>query len=70
MLGGYRAFVSDVQRRRSLASVLASIAGTEGPKLIHCAGGKDRTGSVVSLLQHLVGVSRDTILHDYMLTNE
>ncbi|WP_409432521.1 tyrosine-protein phosphatase [Litorimonas sp. RW-G-Af-16] len=38
--------------------------------LVHCAAGKDRTGTLVALIQGLLGVSKDDILHDYMLTME
>lgn len=39
------------------------------PALIHCAGGKDRTGVMVALIQLLAGVARDTVMADYMLSN-
>ena len=38
--------------------------------LVHCAAGKDRTGTLVALIQALLGVSRDDIMADYMLTLE
>jgi protein-tyrosine phosphatase len=38
------------------------------PALIHCAGGKDRTGLSVVLLLSLLGVDRETVLDDYELT--
>ena len=41
----------------------------EGPSLVHCVAGKDRTGFAVALVQHALGVSRDEIVADYMLTN-
>ena len=41
----------------------------EGPSLVHCVAGKDRTGFAVALVQHALGVSRDEIIADYMLTN-
>lgn len=37
--------------------------------LVHCSAGKDRTGIIVALLLDLVGVDRDTIVHDYSLTD-
>lgn len=41
-----------------------------GPKLVvHCAAGKDRTGVVVALFLDLLGVKRDDIFADYLLTN-
>lgn len=36
--------------------------------LVHCAAGKDRTGTLVALIQGLLGVSREDIMADYMLT--
>ena len=36
--------------------------------IIHCAAGKDRTGTLVALIQGLLGVSDDDIMADYMLT--
>jgi len=38
------------------------------PILFHCTGGKDRTGFVAAITQLVVGVPRDTVLADYMLT--
>lgn len=41
----------------------------DGPSLVHCVAGKDRTGFAVALAQHVLGVERDAIVADYMLTN-
>lgn len=41
----------------------------EGPNLIHCVAGKDRTGFAVAALQQALGVHRDDVLDDYLLTN-
>jgi protein-tyrosine phosphatase len=40
------------------------------PALIHCTGGKDRTGFVAALIQLLVGVPRPVVLDDYLLSNK
>lgn len=40
------------------------------PVIVHCSGGKDRTGLVCALIQGLVGVSRDDIIRDFMLSAE
>lgn len=40
-----------------------------GPSLVHCVAGKDRTGWAVAMAQHALGVSRDVIMEDYLLTN-
>jgi protein-tyrosine phosphatase len=42
----------------------------DGPLLIHCAAGKDRTGVLAALTHHIVGVHSDDIVADYLLTND
>jgi protein-tyrosine phosphatase len=42
----------------------------EGAFLVHCAAGKDRTGFACALILHALGVPEDTVLEDYLLTNE
>jgi protein tyrosine/serine phosphatase len=46
------------------------LARAEGPVLIHCAAGKDRTGILAALTHHLAGVARDDMIADYLLTND
>lgn len=41
----------------------------EGPSLVHCVAGKDRTGFAVAMAQHALGVSREAIMEDYLMTN-
>ncbi len=38
--------------------------------LVHCAAGKDRTGVVVALALAAVGVAREAIVADYVVTAE
>lgn len=40
-----------------------------GPSLVHCVAGKDRTGWAVAMAQNALGVPRDAIMEDYLLTN-
>jgi protein-tyrosine phosphatase len=47
-----------------------ALAQTEGPILVHCAAGKDRTGILCALTHHVAGVHDDDIRADYLLTNE
>ena len=47
-----------------------ALAEAEGAVLIHCAAGKDRTGLLAALTHHLMGVSRDDLIADYLLTNQ
>ena len=37
---------------------------------VHCAAGKDRTGTFVAILLMLLGVSADDVLEDYMRTRQ
>lgn len=39
------------------------------PMLYHCTGGKDRTGFVTALILSSLGVERDIIMQDYLMSN-
>ena len=47
----------------------SALADGNGPTLVHCPGGKDRTGIAIALTHKLLGVSQEDLLHDYLLTN-
>lgn len=49
---------------------LAQVAAAEGPVVVHCAAGKDRTGLACAFLHHIAGVHRDDMIADYLLTND
>lgn len=38
--------------------------------LVHCAAGKDRTGFAAAIILLALGVSRDVVMQDYMLTRQ
>jgi protein-tyrosine phosphatase len=40
------------------------------PALIHCTYGKDRTGVAVALVLRSLGVPREKIMEDYLLSNK
>jgi protein-tyrosine phosphatase len=62
-------YVDFLERNRSrFGEALAAIADAEGPVVIHCMGGKDRTGLVAALLLRLAGVSAEEIGQDYSLS--
>ncbi len=42
----------------------------DGAFLVHCSAGKDRTGFACALILHALGVPEETVLEDYLLTNE
>ncbi|GAD58596.1 tyrosine-protein phosphatase [Brevundimonas sp. BAL450] len=46
-----------------------ALGDSDGPVLIHCAAGKDRTGLLAALTHHLLGVGHDEMMEDYLLTN-
>lgn len=48
--------------------VLLQLAEGESPLLVHCAVGKDRTGFAAALVLEVLGVPREIILADYLLT--
>ncbi|VWX54471.1 tyrosine-protein phosphatase [Novosphingobium sp. 9U] len=51
------------------ARLIATAAAGEGPSLVNCMAGKDRTGIAVAMLQLAAGVHRDDVIEDYLLTN-
>jgi protein-tyrosine phosphatase len=56
---------------RNVAAAIRAVANaSEGGVVIHCAGGKDRTGLLTALLLHLAGVGIDEIAADYALSEE
>ena len=54
--------------REKVAAGLIEMAQHEGPYLVHCTEGKDRTGFVCLLLEALCGASYQEIVDDYMIT--
>ena len=52
----------------TLADGLRKMLYMEGPVLIHCIEGKDRTGFVCMLLEGLAGATYQEIIDDYMTT--
>ena len=60
----FRQLLGNVYRR-----YFALLAETRGPTLVYCTAGKDRTGFLVALLHYALGVHRDDIFADYLLTN-
>jgi protein-tyrosine phosphatase len=68
MIDAYRAFPRRMETR--LRGLFRCLEQGQTPLIIHCAAGKDRTGIAVAILLSALGVSRDIIIDDYLLTNE
>lgn len=66
-VGYYLGYLRD--RPDSIVGALEDVAGADGAVLVHCAAGKDRTGVAAALLLSILGVPRDVILEDYLLSN-
>jgi protein tyrosine/serine phosphatase len=58
------------QRADSVVASLRLIAESPGATIVHCAAGKDRTGTVVAIALAEVGVSREAIIADYARSAE
>eukprot|EP00756_Hemistasia_phaeocysticola_P004056 Hpha_TRINITY_DN12609_c0_g2::TRINITY_DN12609_c0_g2_i1::g.49884::m.49884/K01104/E3.1.3.48; protein-tyrosine phosphatase len=50
--------------------IVRRVADGEGPLLIHCTAGKDRTGWGTAVLLKLLGVSDEDVMADYLLSNK
>ena len=73
MMEMYRQFVADDACRAAFASALALITEqvTRGtPILFHCTAGKDRTGWLSAIVLTALGADRESVIADYLLTNE
>jgi protein-tyrosine phosphatase len=46
------------------------IAHEEIPALIHCTAGKDRTGFAIAIILHTLGIPRETIYADYLISRQ
>lgn len=53
---------------RAVFATVAEAAVAEGPVLVGCRAGKDRTGMVVAILLEIAGVERDEVVADYART--
>jgi protein-tyrosine phosphatase len=57
--------------KRNVAAAIRAVGrAPEGVVVVHCMGGKDRTGLVTAFLLHLGGVDTEEIAADYALSEE
>ena len=66
-LSGYESLLSNYNKQmRDLFAILSQPESY--PVYMHCTGGADRTGSVIFLLEAILGVSEEQCIQDYELT--
>lgn len=64
----YRALVLDQSHR--FQELFDHLLAADAPVVFHCTAGKDRTGVAAALILLALGVPRDVVLQDYLLTNK
>ena len=66
-----RGFVADARQREAFGAALRLMC-TAGrlPLLYHCSSGKDRTGWMTAIVLTTLGVPREIVLRDYLLSND
>jgi len=69
MTDEYRQFPTRNGAQRALRRVITLLAAGR-PVLTHCFAGKDRTGFVIATVLETVGVDRDTIVADFLRSND
>jgi protein-tyrosine phosphatase len=70
MVSASESFVANPDRARQYGEMLRAIIDADGsPILIHCSAGKDRTGWGAAIVHLALGVPREHIVADYMLSN-
>lgn len=63
----YRSLVSDQSHR--FAELFEHLLASDAPAVFHCTAGKDRTGFAAAMILLALGVPRDLVVQDYLLTN-
>ena len=63
----YRSLVGAHAHR--FAELFEQLLDADAPLVFHCTAGKDRTGVAAALILLALGVPRDVVMQDYLLTN-
>ena len=59
-----------VERPAEVVAALRDIARADGPVIVHCAAGKDRTGVITAMALTVAGVAPAAVIADYAATAE
>ncbi len=70
MREAYLAMVDLDSAKQSYGRWLLDLADAEGPVLVHCTNGKDRTGWAIAVALMAVGVDQRAVFVDYLTTND
>jgi hypothetical protein len=68
MVDAYRGLLEEFRSR--FAATVTAVARADDPVVIHCQGGRDRTGLASALMLRLAGVTLETIAADHALSDE
>jgi protein-tyrosine phosphatase len=68
MARSYRALI--LERNAEHGRLLELLAEESVPALLHCAAGKDRAGTSIAVVLLALGVPREQIEADYLVSNE
>jgi protein tyrosine/serine phosphatase len=66
---GYRGYPFDPHYVAMYRDYFGLLADLDGPVLVNCHAGKDRTGFLCALTLHALGAPREDIVADYLATN-
>ena len=70
ILEQYRQFVISEKSKIAFRQMIRALLDSKNsPSIQHCRGGKDRTGYGALLILAMLGVPKETIVQDYMLTH-
>ena len=70
MVQQMRELIVSEHAKKSFQQFLKVLIHQEVPMIFHCQGGKDRTGWGAALILSLLGVDKQTIYQDYLLTDQ
>lgn len=66
-----RGFVADARQREAFGAALRLLCSPGRlPLLYHCTSGKDRAGWMTAIVLTALGVPRELVLRDYLLSND
>ncbi|MFD7130926.1 tyrosine-protein phosphatase [Streptomyces sp. NPDC059894] len=70
MIAGEKAMVSGETAKAAYSTVFGGLTDDADGSLYHCTAGKDRTGWASATLLTALGVPRETVMRDYLASND